>query len=58
MCKYRIVLQVKGGTTPRKIYKWRTCKSLKEAWDKAREICTEYNRGHKNKAIVTGVGKN
>jgi len=58
MRKYRIVLQAKDGAVPCKIYKWRTCNSLKEAWDKAKGICADYNRAHKNKAIIIGVGRN
>jgi hypothetical protein len=59
MQQYRIILTIENHThKPKKVYKWHSCKSLKEAWDFAREACREYNKTHKHVAVVTGVGRN
>jgi hypothetical protein len=59
MQTYRVILTIDGHThKPKKVYKWHNCKSLKEAWEFAREVCAEYNKQHKWKCAITGVGKN
>jgi len=59
MQQYRIILTIENHTLkPKKIYKWHTCKNIKEAWEFAREICANYNKSHKRVAVITGVGKN
>jgi hypothetical protein len=57
--EYQITLTIDNHThKPRRIYKYRVAKNHKEAWDIARELCSEYNKAHKIKAAITGVGKN
>jgi len=59
MQQYRITLQIKNGhIKPERIHKWRTCKSLKEAWEHAHQICREYNKTHDHNAVITGVCRN
>ena len=59
MHQYKITLQIKNHSLkPERIHKYHTCKSLKEAWDFARDECREYNKTHKiHNAVITGVAK-
>jgi hypothetical protein len=58
--EYQITLTIEYSTIkPKRIRYYRRASNHKEAWDIARELCSDYNKSHKaHNAIITGVGKN
>ena len=56
MKQYKVTLKVDNHThKPRRIYKYTTVGNLKEAWDFAHKVCSDYNKSHKTKAAIVGV---
>lgn len=59
MAQYRIILLIDNHTyKPKRIYRYKTVSSLKEAWDFAHDVCREWNKTHKSNAVIVGVGRN
>lgn len=59
MQEYKIILIIKHNThKPEKVYKYRSAKNLHEAWIKAREVCSEYNKANSHNAVIKGVVRN
>lgn len=58
MHQYKVTLTIKGHTLqPKRIYKYKTLHDIGQAWDFAREVCSEYNASHKSVAVITGVAR-